>query len=104
MGQTEHRNNVHVKDFVKKELYPSYKRLPKGWGKWSVNHKTTCAQVMSAVKVPPAMGTEWYWETYGAFFFNTAYVKLGSEDANKLRVPFRGVLYVYQMKCELFAF
>ena len=104
MGQTEHRNKVRIKDFVKKELYPSYKRLPKGWEKWSVNHKTPCARVMSVVKMPPAVGAKWYWETYGASFFNTAYVELESEDANKLRVPFKGVLCVYQMKCELFAF
>ena len=104
MGQTEHRNKVRVKEFVKRELYPSYKRLPKGWEKWSVNHKTPCARVMSVVKVPPAVGAEWYWERYGSSFFNTAYVELGSEDANKLRVPFKGVLCVYQMKCDLFAF
>ena len=87
VGQTEHRNKMRIKDFVKKELYASYKRLPKGWEKWSVNHKTSCSRVMSVVKVPPAVGAEWYWERYGSSFFNTAYVELGSEDGNKPLAP-----------------
>ena len=59
---------------------------------------------MSIVKVPAAVGAKWYWKTYGMSFFNTAYIELGSKDGNKLRVPFKGELCVYQMKCELFAF
>ena len=60
LTQTDHRNILSVKLFCRNVMHCSYKRLPRGWGKFSDNPKTPCARIMEKIVTPPGTSRAYY--------------------------------------------
>ena len=85
MVQLDYMNKGKVKEFVRKHMKPVYMRMPIGFMQWSENAKTPCARIMAVMIALEGASSRWYWENFGSSFLNAAYIKINSDEAQKLK-------------------
>ena len=90
MVQLDYSNKGKVKEFERKHMKPVYMRMPVGCMQWSENAKTPCTRIMAVTIVPEGASLRWYWDNFGSFFLNAAYIELNSDEGQKLKKEFRG--------------
>ncbi len=58
----DEQNRAQVNNYIRKDLFPRYKILPRSWPTYSEDARSFCQHIMKRVKVPGGGDEEIYWE------------------------------------------
>ena len=88
---TSDRVNGHcIGTFLRNVLWPDIKMMPSKWYKWSMNPRSICKRILSAVGVPRGVTEEDYWTSLAVTMTNDKLCAMRANMKQALFDRFKG--------------
>jgi hypothetical protein len=93
MTPTDHINQQAVASYVRKDIWPGNKMLPKSWSKWRDDKRSLCQMILKKVALTLGVDGKSYWEAMILGITNNKFCSLRANFKQELFEQFQGKFY-----------
>ena len=85
----DNKNELLVTDYCRREIYPYYKYLPRGWAVFSDDKTTLCGRMHGKLVVPKGLKWRYYWDNRAVEIINKKFIDFRNNDRTSVHRQFR---------------